>query len=97
MQDTSRYQYFVAWSRPQYLSVDFKLNVAFYDHYQFVDRMAVIFPLLARRIGPDVTAETTRPPVGSYGFYVHGTQCIGFILDVLVRETMDDPQWEKLR
>ena len=39
------------------------LDVALKNNHQFIDGMGVIFPRLARRIGPDVAAETTGPPV----------------------------------
>ncbi len=65
MEYAGRNEQFFSYGWSKDLPADFKLHVSFKDHDQFVDRVTVIFPHLARRIGPDVATEPAGVPEGS--------------------------------
>jgi len=46
---------------------DLEFHIAIKDHHQLVHLMDIVFPYLARRIGPHLAAKAAGPPVASHG------------------------------
>lgn len=52
---------------------DLEFHIAIKDHHQLVHLMDIVFPYLARRIGPHIAAKTPRLPILSYDINIdHG-------------------------